>query len=127
MGYYTDRRLELEGKEPDIRKFLDFLESNRDEQITKEGYNYDHVLRIIDSTDSMKWYEFVTDMTKVSKDWPTIKFIAECKGEDMDCPYRVYFWGGKILEQNSRIIWDDIDLNHIMPLSEKLDKVLEEV
>jgi len=126
MGYYTDYRLEIEGKNSDIEKFEKFLEENSEKPITEEGYKYEHILRILDSSDNMKWYQFVTDMTKVSKDWPTIKFIAECKGEDMDCPYRIYFWGGKSLEQNSRIIWDDIDLNHIMPLSEKLDKVLEE-
>jgi len=124
VGYYTDHNLKIDGPPDKIKEFKEFVKQHKEDTIC-ENYSYSDVHAIIDDWNQSKWYDLVEDFTKISTDWPSLKFTVHCKGED-GVEWIQNFWAGKSREQNSHLVWDKFDFSEIDPLKEKLDAVINE-
>ena len=86
MGYYTLYTIErIEGDE---KLFNEFLE----ELAEKSGYED---LKTGEPANEMKWYDWESDCYELSKEYPTLLFMVEGDGEDVDDFWRCYFQNGK--------------------------------
>lgn len=112
MGYYTRYRLSVlpfksEEESEQIHNFYDDVESNR-------IYNFDSMILqdVLDSSDTLKWYDHDEDMLKLSKLYPLITFLLQGEGrEDQVDVWRCYYKNGKSVHQDAELRFDDPDLS----------------
>lgn len=97
MGYYTDYKLKSESgleKDENFRKYFDEVTSER-----------------IDSLNGTTWYDWKSDMEKISKKYPVEKFTLNGSGEESGDIWIAYFHDGKsqvcktIITFEERTLW----------------------
>jgi len=116
--------LESDGKvcEP----FVEFIKSPEAKKFVLEsGETANIFLNITESSDE-GWYMMEDDIVQMSKKFPKIKFCLDYETEDDHHETKFYAWGGKSHMRQSRVIWDEFSYDMIMPLSHKLDVLLNE-
>ena len=62
---------------------------------------------------NFKAYDFVDDMTEISKEFPDIVFQFECHGEEFGDVWKAYFKNGKNYITKPKISWDDFDITKL--------------
>lgn len=114
MGYYTRFRLSvLPAKSIDIQdqvnKFYEDVEADR--VVGMEEYILPNIL---DSNDTMKWYEHQEDMIRVSELYPQLIFLLEGEGrEDEVDVWRCYYKNGKYIHQDAMLTFEEPDLSQL--------------
>jgi len=98
MGYYTQYDLELGSNERLDRDGI----AEKFEDIS--GFS----MHSIDD-ESMKWYDYDTDMQKLSKEYPEVLFIMTGIGEESDDNWRHYFRGGKSHKVDAIVAYPPFD------------------
>ena len=94
MGYCSNFEVTLfEVSDPDLR---DELNDSLEDLI---GYKFGT------TTDQMKWYDCVDDLTKLSAKFPEVKFFVEVMGEDQPDMWRAYFFNGEANRVWPAIVW----------------------
>ena len=95
MGYYT----RFESK-------VDFTDEQRDSIESISQYSAEIV---VDGWDTVKWYNWVDDISKLSKLYPLKIFKWDCEGEESGDIWRIYAKNGKVETVRAKIVFDDFD------------------
>ena len=99
MGYNTLYTItEVDGSElsDDIRRELE----------TISGYDASY---IVDGCDSVKWYQWDKDMTKLSMKFFTTIFKVIGDGEESEDNWVAYFINGKHQHENAAMVYPEFD------------------
>jgi hypothetical protein len=112
MGYYTNYTLTW------TTELSEFVVKDCPEcgQSVKEPVNnavYQHYIKNSDNSyhipwcqlfeDATKWYDWHTDMTKLSKTFPTVTFTLKGEGEEAGDVWVAYFLNGKSIRHQLSI------------------------
>ena len=108
MGYYTHFRIETEGEQPDTEK----LESDFN-RIT-DGYSFMNI-----SDDTRKWYDYDSNMTELSRLYPSTIFHVWGEGEDSGDIWHHVFCNGESKQVYAKTIYPDIDIKSIGNIGER--------
>lgn len=102
MGYYTDYSIEVQtGKDYDGTLMSDI----RQNLVTISVYaGWHHKSPGYVNLIGHKWYNHETDMVKLSKAFPDIRFEMHCQGEDGQ-QWMVYAFGGKVERCESEVVF----------------------
>ena len=101
MGYYTYFKLHTDGESPDPDKLAnDFL------SIT--GYSIDAL-----EGDTIKWYDYDTNMLDLSKLYPSTIFHLWGDGEDSDDNWHAVYCNGEYRKVEAEITYPKIDISTI--------------
>lgn len=108
MGYYTDFDIMAEPMNGDLSKdgYAEIWE--RLEEIS--DYTFDGYGAGAELYDA-KWYDYHKDMTKLSEEFPDVKFTVEGEGEEKGDQWKRYYVAGKYQHANVKIIFDNFDMN----------------
>jgi hypothetical protein len=119
MGYYTDYELEIEGNGPIYDKLM---EKAHDIELAYSR-SVEEVLR--NGLMEVKWYSHEDDLREVSKDWPNVMFMLNCRGEDGRM-WRVYSRNGVAQKVDGRMVFDEPDLDRLPYIPGAEDKARAE-
>lgn len=95
MGYYTNFQLDFNPNVHDEDQFLGDLK-----EFT--GYSWSNDYELYD----VKWYNWMNDMTELSKKYPNHLFQLDGQGEESGDIWRAFFKGGKSQVSKARIVFD---------------------
>lgn len=109
IGYYTYYNLsvrndiDLESQRAAAVRLAEMFELSEKEKehIGNTEYPFDFI-----SYDSMKWYDWENDMTKLSEEFPGIEFVLYGEGEERDDTWRAFFKNGECIYQPAHIYYD---------------------
>ena len=124
MGYYTYYSLTWEpdegtyfSKEREIamnQRFCELFYKESLEEVKKEFYGktVEEPETWIDNTlnEECKWYDYFSDMSILSGEFPEVKFTIYGDGEDSDDKWVAYFYGGKGEFAQAEIVYADTSL-----------------
>ena len=60
----------------------------------------------------LKWYEWDSDMSALSKKFPDVYFVVTGHGEDQGDIWRGYVHDGHVWTYNAEIVFNDDDIAH---------------
>lgn len=118
--------LRLESSGEINRPFIDFIKSPEAKFFVLESGEKASIFLNITECSDEGWYLMEEDIVQMSKKFPDIKFCLDYETEDDHHETQFYVWGGKSHLRNSHVIWDEFSYDMIMPLSHKLDVLLNE-
>lgn len=78
---------------------------------------YDDEIESIDDViayDSIKWYDCVEDMKKVSAQFPGVTIVIKGEGEETSDMWKAYFKDGKAAVYQAEIIFPDYNEDDLM-------------
>lgn len=99
MGYYTEYNLSF------VAESEDQHEEILNELSEISGYHAD----IFSGVDTVKWYDHVKDMVKLSTLYQDILFTLEGEGEESGDLWRAYFKNGKHVRNTAKIVFPDFN------------------
>lgn len=100
MGYYTRHTLTVRGLESQ-EQFQDLTNSLIEFEILDYALlrsRWSGVLgteMFFDTYEEVKWYNHITQMTEISKRFPTLTFLLEGAGESNDDMWQEYYHNGE--------------------------------
>ena len=112
MGYYT--AFELSYTSP-AGVVVD------EETMVSSVYEYTISDLINGDAEEAKWYDHDTDMTTVSRLYPTVLFALTGVGEDSKDQWRTWYRSGKHVTVNAEIVYVIPDLDKVIPIDPILD------
>lgn len=109
MGYYTYFNLSvrndipLEKQREAALRLADILEEDEREkkEIAISEFPFDFI-----SYDSMKWYDWESDMDTLAQEFPEIEFVLYGEGEERDDNWRAFFKGDRSVYQYQHSYFD---------------------
>lgn len=117
MGHYTSFELEIIRDSEMAREILEKKDS-----ITIPGrYELNLGRLIAGNYDEMKWYDWREDMKMLSQEWPNVLFALSGDGEEHDL-WKAWFRNGRMAEAEARIVYDEPDLDKVLPLDVNIEK-----
>jgi hypothetical protein len=94
MGYYTKFELATKTGEDTLELFGANQDTIR--VALNEEKNYvEYILAALEHGESVKWYDFDSDMRKISKIFPDVVFQLTGYGEEAGDVWRCYYKNGK--------------------------------
>lgn len=106
MGYYTDYEISIEKHNSAIDvtdpTFVETVVGHLNEI---SDYEFDEDLEI----SGVKWYDWESDMRKLSAEFPAVLFIVDGNGEEDGDIWRAYITDGKVQCERARIQFAPFD------------------
>ena len=118
MGYYTRYELEIVRDSERAKDLIDSADS-----VTIPG-SYDlNLSRLLNGNyDTMKWYDWESDMASLSKDWPNVLFALSGEGEEPGDLWKAWVRNGKVVKVQGRIVYDVPDLDKVLPVNDTVEE-----
>lgn len=120
MGYVSDFEIFFEKKELTIKQqveILEFLENDnslgvitdaiREDRNKDSAYYADKLLPDEVDVYEKKWYDFLDDFIRLSKQFPYLKITVERSGEDRFDVERCYFFNGKSQSSYGEMVFEE--------------------
>lgn len=105
MGYYSSFEV-IETDLSDPHKILnDFSDNSWD---GSPGFEYWDSDNSIHSYDSIKWYDWLTDLEKLAKFYPSNFLVIERCGEESPDISRAIVKNGKVIEIFPELVWPEV-------------------
>lgn len=118
MGYYTDFKITVKGKQQDEEEFTEYLDK-------KTGYYVDYYDGIFHIQEA-KWYDWEKDMIEVSKEHPENLFQVDGEGEESGDIWRCFFHRGIKERVQVETVYSESNLEAEFDAAEVIHEILAE-
>lgn len=125
MGYYTRYDGKVTGPSVLVNAFADKYEDEQ-EQGNYGFQPYDFVRQEFFGGESLTWYEHEKDILALSKEHPNLLFHLQGEGEESGDIWKKWFRNGKSVTAQARIVFDEPDLDTVLP-SANVEAELEQI
>ncbi|QAY08764.1 hypothetical protein SEA_GENIE2_106 [Streptomyces phage Genie2] len=113
MGYYTRYQLEIVTDSERAKDLIDAADS----VIIPGSYELSLSRLLNGNYDTMKWYDWESDMAALSRDWPNVLFAISGEGEEPGDLWKAWVRNGKVIKVQGRITYDVPDLDRELPVN----------